>query len=85
MYTNRTTDQALVIRLYKLCTLESKNKKMSSHWMKRYDDVSNPGLITPNSPLCYFIRNVPILFILYVEIDVIRYGLHKIVIAVFCL
>ena len=38
--------------------------------MKRYDHVSSPGLKAPNSPLCYFICNISILFIFYVETDV---------------
>jgi len=37
--------------------------------MKWYDHVSSPELKAPNLSLCYFIRNVPILFTLYVETD----------------
>lgn len=70
MYTNIITDQVLVIRIYNMCTLESNNKKMLPHRMKCFVHVSSLRLKTPNSPFCFFIRNVPILFILYVETDV---------------
>jgi len=50
-----------------MCTWESNNKKKLPHWMKWYDHVSSPGLKAPNLSLFYFIRNVPILFILYAE------------------